>query len=290
LIRKNNLYKSYMIIPALLIYCSLFIMPSIMGMFYSFTNWRLDSDILKFVGMENFKAIFNDEVFLTCIKNTFIFTILTVLGKNIFGFALALALNNSTKSKNILRTIFYTPCVLSTIVVGQIFVGMLHPDGMINDILRSMGMGVLALNWLSDRNVVMFSISAVTIWAFTGFHMAIYIAGLNSIPSEYYEASKIDGASPIQCLFRITLPLMASSINMNVLLSLIAGFKVFTEVLILTGGGPGFASEVVSTRIYQTFGSGNWGVGTALNTLLFIIISIISVPLLIKIRKQEVEI
>lgn len=289
--RKFNIYNNFMMLPAIFVYCVFFILPSIIGIFYSFTSWRPDTDVIKFVGFDNFGRIFSDRVYLTCIKNTVLYAIITVVGKNLFGLILAIALNNKRmKSVNALRTVYYAPSVLSTIVIGQIFIGMLHPEGPVNKLLKGIGLDFLALNWLVDRNIVIFSVSTVAIWAWTGFHMAIYLAGLNSIPQEYYEASRIDGAGPVRIFLKVTLPLMLPSINVNILLSLISGLKVFTEVLILTGGGPGFASEVVLTRIFQAFGEGSWGVGTALNTLLFIVISIVSIPLLIKLRKQEVEI
>jgi raffinose/stachyose/melibiose transport system permease protein len=118
--------------------------------------------------------------------------------------------------------------------------------------------------------------------------MAIYLAGLQSISQEYYEAATIDGASSWKSFFKITLPLLLPAININLMLTLIGGLKVFSEVYVMTGGGPGNASQVVGTIILRSFGEGNWGLGTAVNTLLFVVVTIIAIPLLIFMRRKEV--
>ncbi|GIO14342.1 sugar ABC transporter permease [Cohnella xylanilytica] len=285
---SKRLYSYYMVWPALLIYSLFFVLPTIIGLFYSFTDWRLDRTELHFNGWTNFKTIFSDSTLLLALKNTVIFAVVTVIGKNVIGIALAVALNMKLKTRNGLRAIFYSPSILSIMVISIVFTPMLRSDGTINKLFEAVGLGSLSQAWLTDPAIVIFTIAAVSIWQTAGFQMAIYLAGLQSISKEYYEAATIDGAGSWKSFVNITLPLLLPAININVMLTLIGGLKVFSEVFVLTGGGPGNASQVVGTIILRSFGEGSWGLGTAVNTLLFVAVTIISIPLLMFMRRKEV--
>lgn len=285
----KRLYPYYMVWPALAIYSLFFVIPAFIGFYYSFTDWRLDRDTLSFIGWANFERIFNDRTLVLALKNTLIFAVVTVIGRNVLGIALAVGLNMRLRSRNLLRAIFYSPSILSVLVIGIIFMPMLRSDGTVNRLLETMGLGVLSQAWLTDPSIVIWTIAAVSIWQNAGFQMAIYLAGLQSISHEYYEAAKIDGAGAWTTFRRITVPLLLPAININLMLSLIGGLKVFSEVFVLTGGGPGNASQVIGTIVLRSFGEGSWGLGTALNTLLFVGVTIIAIPLLIFMRRKEVS-
>lgn len=284
----KSMYGYYLVIPALLIYVLFFVLPAFIGFYYSFTDWRLDRETINFVGWDNFVKIFSDQTLLLAMKNTLIFAVVTVIGKNVFAIALAVALNMQLKTRNLLRAIFYSPSILSILVISIVFTPMLRTEGMVNRLLENLGLGALSQAWLTDPAIVMFTIAAVSIWQSVGFQMAIYLAGLQSISKDYYEAATIDGSGAWRSFRHITLPLLLPAININVMLTLIGGLKVFSEVFVLTGGGPGNASQVVGTIILRAFGEGNWGLGTAINTLLFVIVAIIAVPLLMFMRRKEV--
>ena len=289
---KNGSYALYsykLLLPILALYIFFFIVPTFMGLGYSFTNWRADSDILEFVGFKNFARIFQDKTIVLALKNTFIYTLFTVAGKNIIGLILATLLNVKFKSKNILRGVFYIPSILSTVAIGVVFTSILHPTGPLNVLLENIGLGFLGQNWLDNRNIVMYSIGGVAIWMMAGYHMTIYLAGYQSIADDYYEAARIDGANALQRFLYVSIPMLRASFNMNIMLSLIAGLKVFTEVFVMTGGGPGNASQVLSSLIYKSFGNGSWGIGTAMNIILTVLVGALTIPLLIKIRRDEVE-
>ncbi|WP_405152767.1 carbohydrate ABC transporter permease [Paenibacillus sp. FSL K6-0108] len=286
--RAKNLYSYYMVFPALLIYSVFFVIPAIAAFYYSFTDWRLDRMDLKFIGWDNFEKIFSDKTLILALKNTAIFAVVTVAGKNIIGLLLAVALNMRLKTKNLLRAIFYSPSILSILVISILFTPMLRTEGTINRVLEAVGLHSLSQAWLTNPSLVIWTIAIVSIWQSAGFQMAIYLAGLQSISQEYYEAAKIDGASSWKSFFKITLPLLLPAININLMLTLIGGLKVFSEVYVMTGGGPGNASQVVGTIILRSFGEGNWGLGTAVNTLLFVVVTIIAIPLLIFMRRKEV--
>lgn len=285
----KRLYSYYLLLPALLLYGVFYVLPTVIGLFYSFTDWRLDSEEISFNGLYNFERIFTDEVLLLAIKNTIIFAVVTVIGKNVLAIILAVALNMNLKTRNWLRAIFYSPSIISVLVVSLLFTPMLRSEGLINRILDNVGLDFLKQAWLTDPSIIMLTISALSIWQHTGFQMAIYLAGLQSISKDYYEAARIDGAGGWQNFIHITMPLLLPAININVMLTLIGGLKVFSEVFVLTAGGPGNSSQVIGTIILRAFGEGNWGLGTAVNTLLFATVTLISIPLLLYMRKKEVQ-
>lgn len=286
---SSRFYSPWFMVPAAAIFFMFFIVPVVCGFAYSFTDWNQYLTEINFVGLDNFKKIFADRVSTLALKNTLIFAAVTTVGKNIAGLGLALILNQKLRGKTLWRGIFFLPCILSSIVVGLVFTAVLHPTGLLNDTLSLMGLSSLHHSWLTEKDIVMYTISFVEIWAYSGFHMAIYLAGLQSIPGDLLEAARIDGAGAGQQFRYIIFPLILPSFNINLVMSLIGGFKVFDQVYILTNGGPGYSSQVVSTMVYRAFGEGRWGYGTALNLVLFVIISVISLTILSFLRKREVE-
>jgi raffinose/stachyose/melibiose transport system permease protein len=284
-----RLYNPLLVAPGFLVYVVFFIVPTVIGFWFAFTNWNMYLPTVELTGLANFKRMFADRISVLAIRNTFLFAVVTTVGKNVIGLALALALNQALRSRNALRAVFFAPSVLSYIVIGLLFSSILYPDGLFNTFLRGVGLSSLARSWLSTRGLVMYTISAVEIWQWAGFHMAIYLAGLQAIPREYGEASLIDGAGPVRKFFSLTLPLIIATFNVNLVLSLIGGFKVFELVFILTNGGPGTASEVINTQIYRAFGNGEWGYGTAMNLVLFLFITVIALTILNLLRRKEVE-
>jgi raffinose/stachyose/melibiose transport system permease protein len=285
----GRFYSPLFVTPAFALYVLFFLVPVVIGFWYAFTDWNMYLDRISFNGLANFRRMFTHRITSLAVRNTLLFSVVTTIGKNIFGLALALALNQALRSRNVIRTIFFAPSVLSYIVIGLLFSSILHPSGLLNAGLAAVGLGGLARSWLADRMIVMYSVSAVEIWQWAGFHMAIYLAGLQSIPRELGEACRIDGAGPWQRLWRVTLPLIVPTFNVNLVLSLIGGFKVFEQIYILTNGGPGTASQVVSTQILEAFGNGEWGYGTAVNLALFLFITLIALTVLNLLRRREVE-
>lgn len=287
--RRSSLYHPLLVAPGFLLYLVFFLVPVVVGFYYAFTDWNMFLDRISFNGLANFRRMFVDPISSHALLNTLTFGVTTTVGKNLFGLALALALNQAVRTRNLLRAVFFSPAVLSLIIVGLLFSSILYPEGILNVFLRAIGLGALARSWLADRTIVMYTISFVEIWQWSGFHMAIYLAGLQAIPKEYVEASVIDGVSWWQKFWRITMPLIISTFNINLVISLIGGFKVFDLIFILTNGGPGRASEVINTQIYRVFGNGEWGFGTAMNLVLFLFITLIALTVLNLLRRREVE-
>jgi raffinose/stachyose/melibiose transport system permease protein len=288
-------YPLFWLLPALLFYVVFFILPQFYGVYISMTNQTmgLDTDVVGFVWFDNYLAILDDTELLRAFGNTFYYAVIVVLFKNLLGLVLALAVATTLfRGKwvnNSFRSILYIPSVISTIVLSIVFTRILHPEGALNQLLRGLGLSSLALDWLTDAKVVMTSIAMVSIWQYAGYHMVIYLAGLQAIPRDYYESAMIDGANSWQRLRYITLPMLASSISINLILSLLGGIKVFSEVYALTNGGPGTSSQVITTEILMKFSDGRWALGTAMNMVLLLVVSVLSIPLLKRLRTREVE-
>lgn len=285
----KNRYPYKFLLPACMIFGVFFLLPTVLGFYFSFTDWDIDRSDIHFIGLDNFKYLFSRDIFMTALKNTILFGVVTGIFKNIIGLLLALGVNRDLKTKKYLRTLFYIPGVLSMIVVGIMFNSIFAMNGMLNNFLGSIGLENLTLDWLGNKKTAMSCIMFLEIWKWSGFHMIIYLAGLQTIPKELIEASTVDGASKLKRFLYITLPLLMSSITINIVISLIGGFKVFEQVYVLTNGGPGNHTQVLNTLVFQSFSQGFYGRGSAMGLLLFIFIAVISVIVNKFLRSKEVE-
>ncbi|WP_100405527.1 carbohydrate ABC transporter permease [Bacillus solitudinis] len=283
-------YPYYFLAPALIVFLIFSIFPTLTGFYYSFTDWNIYAHDIRFTGLENYKQMLEDKRVITAFKNTIIFAVAVTILQNVFGLILALMLNEALYARNLLRTIFFMPYVIAPIIIGHIFSALYHPDnGMINEILRAVGLGSFAMDWLNNPNIALFSIIATDVWRVTGFAMIIYLAGLQFIPKDLLESANIDGANYWERFKNIIFPLLAPSFTINILLSLISSMKVFEIVIVLTEGGPGYRTEVFNTYIMRMFSSGELGYSTAVNLVLFVLITGIGIPVLHFLRKREVE-
>lgn len=288
---KKKVYPIYFAFGALILYTVLFVIPGLIGIGYSFTDWSAYSDKLKFVGFDNFKVVFSsDEDYMAIITNTLKFTFITTILKNILGLVLALLLTKSIKFLNFHRGIMFMPSVLSTLIIGMIFKSILDPaGGLLNTFLRSVGLDFLAGKWLVTSELAFGSVMAVDIWRGTGYIMTILIAGILSISTTYYEAASIDGANGIQKFRFITFPLLLPTLATTTVLNIIYGLKVFDMIYALTNGGPGkTTTEVLYTAVFKRFGTGQYAVGTALSSVMFLFMVVIGVFMIKIMTKDEV--
>jgi raffinose/stachyose/melibiose transport system permease protein len=286
----NYINKSYpytMLIPGLLLFFVFFIAPTFVGIYYSFQYWDLFTS--RFAGLDNFISILTNEELKTALPNTIIFAVITTVFKICFGLILALFLNKHLRSTNYLRTIFFLPAVLNNVAVGLIFSAVLYPTGILNGFLQVIGLDSLALNWLTDTKLAIYSVSFIEVWKWTGFTMIIFLAGLQSISKDCYEAADIDGANGFQKFRLITFPLMMPSFNNALVICIIGGLRVFDIVAATTQGGPGNASMVLNTIVYRDFGKGYFGEATAANLMLGLLIIIIISAIYPFLRRREIE-
>ncbi len=289
---KNKNYPFYFTIAALVLYSIFVVLPGFMGIAYSFTDWNSYSTEVNFVGLDNFRIIFSSaENYTDYILNTLFFSITTIVLKTLIGLGLALLLSSGVRRfAHLYRTIIYLPVVLPTIAVGLIFRSILNPrTGILNEFFRAVGLDGLAQGWLVNPDIAMLSIIGVDTWKGVGYIMVILLAGLQTIPQEYYEAAEIDGASSFDRLRFITLPLLIPAITVVTILNLLYGLRVFDIVYVLTGGGPGYTTDVVFTAVFDEFSKGRYGVGTALSSVLFIFMIVISFFIVRRLTRNPVE-
>lgn len=289
---KKKIYPQWFLFVPLALYILFFLTPSILGIFYSFTDW--DSRSLgetKFVGLQNYIEIFtSNKDYASGIFNTLKFTIISNVLKLIPALLIAIMLQEGLKGKNVYRTLLYLPSVLPFLIIGLTFKSILNYNtGLLNSFLDMVNLEFLKQKWLSDLGVVWKSIYGVDAWRGIGYVMTIFLAGLNTIPKSYYEAAQIDGANFWQRVKTITLPMLRGAIMINLVFGLTYGLKVFDIVYVLTNGGPGHATEVITTYSYQLYSNGQYGMSTALNTILLVITAIIGVAVVKVMSKQEVQ-
>lgn len=285
---KKKQYPYYFIFPGITIFILFFIFPFFIGLRYSFTNW--DFQKADFIGLENYINILKKENMNIAFKNTFFFTVVTTLGKVMFGLVLAVFLNQAMRTTKYLRTVFYLPAVINSVAVGIVFTSILHPSkGILNNFFGAVGLKFLQLKWLTDPDIAMLSICIIEIWKWSGYTMMILLAGMQNISKDYYEAARVDGASPWARFRYITFPLLLPSINNVTVLSIIGGLKVFDIVVATTGGGPGYTTQVFNTVIYRSYSYQMYGEATAGTTLLAGIILVITLLTYRTIARKEVE-
>lgn len=287
----DKLYPKYFTYPAVVLFVIFYAVPVIAAFIMSFTDWNIMRLLdPKFIGIKNFLYLIKDDYFSIALKNTVKFGVVTTIFIVVIGLVLALTLNSKLYGKSLFRTLFYLPSVLSLIVVGIVFTAVFKMDGgILNNLLNSIGLDFLAKDWLGTGNTALNSIIFVQIWGWSGYAMTIYLAGLSGISQDYYEAATIDGANKFQQLKNITLPLLAPAFTIVVTVNVIGGFKVFEQVYVMTGGGPGFSTQVLSTYVYREFSKGNLGRSTAMGLVLFTLISIVSLIINKALKKREVD-
>jgi raffinose/stachyose/melibiose transport system permease protein len=271
---RNKIFPFYFVVGALILYLVFVLLPSFMGFFYAFTDWSSYSSKLQFVGLANFELIFSSsQGYLHYIWNTLTFTVVTIIVKTVISLGLAVLLAQGIKHlASLYRMVIYLPAVLPMLAVSLIFKSILNPaTGLLNTFLRNIGLGFLAQQWLVTPTWAMPSVIGVDTWKGVGYLMVILIAGIQAIPTEYFEAAAIDGANGWAIFRYITLPMLRPVLAVTTVLNLLYGLKVFDIVFVLTNGGPGRATDTVYTIIFDEFSKGRWGVATALSSLLFIV-------------------
>lgn len=288
---QRSRYPNWFLLPVILIFGFLFVIPTVTSFYYSLTDWNINRRVISFIGLDNFKELFAETKFRATLGNTLAYSFSVTFVRNFLGLFLALLLNNAhLKGKNLFRTVIFLPYVIAPVVIGYLFTAIYNPSqGILNQSLRFIGLGFMAQDWLNDPSIALFSTIATDVWRTTGFSMVIYLAGLQIIPHDLYESAEIDGANGFWKLTNVTLPLLAPSITINVVLALIGTMKVFVMILVLTNGGPGYATEVINTYIMSTFSLGLYGSGTAANIILSLLICIIGLPVLTVLKRREIE-
>ncbi len=267
--------------PALVVFFIFTLLPLIVGFWLSFVTWDGITS-LRWVGFQNYVDVFHDSIFWQAVKHNAIFAVGTVVGKIVLALALAVLLNQALPGRAIFRTALFLPVVLSFVVVGLLWNWIYDYNfGLLNSLLGAVGLASLKEQWLGNQSVALGALIVVDIWKWFGFHMVIFLAGLQSIPTELYEAGRIDGASPWDCFWRLTLPLLRPVTMINVTLATLGAFNVFDLVYVMTTGGPAYATNVAMMDIYtQAFQFNRFGYAAAMSFVLLALVSAIALVVL----------
>lgn len=284
--RTAGLYPSWFYLPAAIIFAVLFMLPTFASLFFSLTRWSLQQ--ATFIGLDNFVQFFREPFLFQGLINTLIYGVVTSASKVVLGMLLALLLTSDIFGRGYLRAVVFFPVLVSTVGVGITFTAMMHPtQGLINETLATIG--IKGPGWLTDPRFALYSVALVDVWKGVGLATVIYIAGIVSIPLEYYEAAKIDGATAWQRFWTVTLPLVQPATATVIILSFIGGLRSFDMIWSMTKGGPGFTSDVIASVIYKQYQAGFYGLSTAGNVVLFALVALIIVPLAVFLNRQEVD-
>ena len=275
--RKSEVISGYLfILPSLVIFITFMIIPIFMGLYISLTDYD-GFKTMNFVGLQNYAAMFKDSYFLVSFKNNIVYTLFTVPGTMILSLLLAVAVNKGIKGSSVFKTVFFFPYITSMVAVGIIWTLLFNPTvGPINNFIKSIGIANPP-GWLLSTKSALPAVMIVTVWKWAGYYMIIFLAGLQGIPKQLYEASEVDGASGLTKFFHITLPLLSPTTFLILILLIINSFQVFDLINIMTEGGPGRATNVLVYRIYQEgFKYMHFGYASAEAYFLFAIILIIT--------------
>ncbi|GAA0374192.1 sugar ABC transporter permease [Paenibacillus motobuensis] len=278
-----------MYVPAIVLFALFIFYPFIQGIRVSFTDWNGYSQTYNWVGFDKYNTMLHDRNVWITVKNTLIYGFGSTFFQNILGLAYALFLDSKIRGKGLVRTIVYLPVIISPLIMGYIWYFFFQYDGgAVNDAISLFG--IEAVDWLSKGPTAVWLITLVNTYQYMGTAMIIYLAGLQSIPKDYYEAAAIDGASGLKKFKHVTLPLLMPSITINILINIIGGLKLFDVIVAMTNGGPGYASSSISTMMYNLyFARQDAGYAAALGNTMFLLIAIISLLALFYLKRKEVK-
>ena len=277
------------LLPALAWFTLFHFIPDILNFYYAFTDWvPLFHPGSPWVGLRNFDFLWRTGVLRDTIVITGIFAVVNVVLQNIVALLFALALEQTTRTSQIYRTLLFLPVLVSPLAWGYVFKGILQPNGPLNAFLSLFVTGSIHYPWLADSTMAIYYCAAVSAWKWFGITMLIYIAGLNSIPRELEESARVEGAGAWNVFRHVKWPLLAPALTFNLALSVIGGLQAFDIILALTAGGPGTKTTVFNYYILNEFTSGYWGLATAMSLVLFLAICAISIPMIVYLRRREV--
>ena len=283
---KSQRYPIWYVVPALVIFTVLFIIPMVISVFFSLTVWSFTD--FEFVGLQNYRMFFEDKQLMQSLGNTLIYALSTSGSKVILAFFIAVFLTSNIRMRGAMRSVVFFPHLVSNVAIGITFMALMHPTkGLFNEVLTRLGSE--KIKFLYAPETALPSVIFTDIWKGLSVSVVIYIAGLQAIDRTYYEAAEIDGANKLQILKNITLPLVRPAMNTIIILSLIGGLKSFDLIKTMTDGGPGYSSTVLALTVYRQFSNGYYGMSTTGNIIMLVMISMISYPLQRYLLSKEVN-
>src|SRR5438067_6081147 len=281
----SRAYPSWFYLPAAVVYGVFFLVPTLFAFYFSLTRWSLFDAV--FIGFQNYVDFLSDPQLVTGLRNTIIYAIVTSGLKIVIALPLAVLLTSSIQLKTLFRGILFFPVLVSTVAVGVTFAALMQPStGLINLALGAIGLP--KPNWLGDPTLALYSVALVDVWKGIGIAMVIFIAGILAIPGQLFDAGRMEGGAWVK--FRhVIIPLSRNASFTVILLSFIGGLRSFDLIWTMTHGGPGFASDVLTSVIFKEYQAGFYGLSTAGNVVLFMLVTIIVYPLMRFFHSKELE-
>jgi raffinose/stachyose/melibiose transport system permease protein len=287
--RREQVTTRLFILPLAIVFVALFAIPVARSLYFSFTNFGGYSTKVSFIGFANYTALFSNPTVLTGLSFTLVYAIGQALIVTVIAIPLAIALNRRFVGRNFVRAALFFPAVPSAVILGLVWTFILAPIsmGVVNSVLGEL-FGVGPVPWLSTNLLARLSVIGVGVWSQVGWHAMLYLAYLQSIPTDYYDAADVDGASGMQRLFRITVPLLAPAMTVSIVLLVVFGLQVYALPLALTGGGPGYATYTMSQTIIQLgISNAQYGQGAALSILFLLMVALVLVVQVTILRRRE---
>jgi multiple sugar transport system permease protein len=276
--------------PGLLVYACFVLAPIVVSFGYSLTDYNPFSPPTEYVGIDNYQRLLHDREFLTSLRVTTTLTLIVVIVPNVAGLAIAVLLDRRGWVYNALRSVFFVPMVLSSVVVSVIWTRLLDNQGLVNETLRSLGVDHPP-GWLSDPDIALYSLSSIVAWQMLGFCVVVYLAGLQGVPQDLLEAAALDGAGPFQRFRYVTWPMLAPALTINTVVLLISAFKIFDHVQVITKGGPG--AGTTATIAYNVLDTGltenRQGYASAMAIVMLVLIATAAGVILKLLQRRELQ-
>ncbi|TDL55557.1 sugar ABC transporter permease [Paenibacillus dendritiformis] len=270
-LRVSKATIALFVLPCLLLYVCLVFVPILVSLYSGLLDWNGIGES-QFVGLQNFKTLFfDDQVFWPSVRRTLVFAVFSMTEIPI-ALTVALLLNRYVKKPNFLVSSYFLPVILSVVVIGQLWKTIYNPasmGGMLNQVLEALHLNNWMREWLTDPDIAMYSLYFVALWQYLGYHTLIQFTGIRNIPADIYEAAKIDGADGLKADWHITFPMNLPIFKISIVLAFIGSLQAFDMVMVMTGGGPAHATDVISTHMYNmSFLSMKYGYGSAIAAFL----------------------
>lgn len=278
-------------IPGVVAYGAFIIVPVILSLYYSFTNRSLLSPDADFVGLDNYERLVTDSRFLDTFAFTLILTVVTLVGVNVLGLAIAVLLNQVGRLFYAMRMLFFIPVALSFVIVAFLWSTILTDNGILNTMLRETGLGALATSWLGTPTMAQVSVILVSGWQGMSLAVVIYLAGLQTVPTTLYDAAKIDGAGRWSAFRYVTWPFLAGALTINSTLLLINGFKSYDIPVVLTATGPGHATSMIATEVIRVgFKLTRAGLASAMAIVMVVVAAAVTLTIVGLLQRREVDV
>lgn len=275
--------------PATAIVAVLYLLPLALNGALSLFDWTSFRSAITWIGLDNYVQLDRSGLLVPTVVRTLAYAIVSSAFLVLGPLALALALEAPSRPNRFLRTAFFAPVLLSPLAVGFVFRAILGLDGVVNGLISTIAGNPVQIPWLASKDLSLFVVAVSVAWRWGPLLFVVFVAGLAAIPRELTEAARIDGAGTWSLLRNVKLPLLAPAVTFSVVIALITALSVYETVFVLTGGGPGRSTQILNFLVIQQFGQGRFGAAAALSTVLYGAIFICCVPLVIRLRRREVQ-